>query len=185
MDAEYGNNIDICPEVIGELTGFKYSTGGDTSQFLELYNKYNRAKQDLKQVNKLSELNNLTTLKMITEKLLGELLRTEYAKVRSVKKFQAGVTELDIFDIFMCDQYKIQKEKSKFDTTDDQSRSVKSFKGNCNNCGGLGHRSQSCPSPSKDRDQKAAKVNHVVGTSRQPKPCPACNGQYTKQIAYG
>ena len=26
LDEEYGNNIDICPEVIGELTSFKFST---------------------------------------------------------------------------------------------------------------------------------------------------------------
>ena len=112
LDEEYGNNIDICPEVIGELTSFKFSTRSPTQQFLELYNKYNHAKQDLKQVNKLSELNNLTTLRMISEKLPGELLKREYAKDRAAKKSQIGTTELDIFDSFMTEQYMIEKEKS-------------------------------------------------------------------------
>ena len=34
-------------------------------KFLNVFQRYNHAKQDLKQVNKLSELINLTTLKMI------------------------------------------------------------------------------------------------------------------------
>ena len=132
LDEEYGNNIDICPEVIGELTSFKYTTKTPTHQFLELYTKYNHAKQDLKQVNKLSELNNLTTLKMISERLPGELLKREYAKSRALKKGQAGVTELDIFDAFMLEQYNVEKERSKFD--ENEVKSPKFFRGHCNNC---------------------------------------------------
>ena len=39
LDEEYGNNIDICPEVIGELTSLKFIARTPTQQFLELYNK--------------------------------------------------------------------------------------------------------------------------------------------------
>ena len=112
LDEEYGNNIDICPEVIGELTSFKFSTRSPTQQFLEFYNKYSHAKQDLKQVNKLSELDNLTTLRMLAKKLPGEHLKWEYAKARVAQKNQSGTTELDIFDSFMTEQYMIEKEKS-------------------------------------------------------------------------
>ena len=183
LDEEYGNNIDICPEVIGELTSFKYTTKTPTHQFLELYTKYNHAKQDLKQVNKLSELNNLTTLKMISERLPGELLKREYAKSRALKKGQAGVTELDIFDAFMLEQYNVEKERSKFD--ENEVKSPKFFRGHCNNCSGYGHKTNDCPTPknstpnsSQGQSHRNGKVN-VVGTKKQPKACPACKGQHS------
>ena len=112
LDEEYGDNIDICPEVIGELTSFKFSTRSPTQQFLEFYNKYSHAKQDLKQVNKLSELDNLTTLRMLAKKLPGEHLKWKYAEARVGQRNQSGTTELDIFDRFMTEQYKVEKEKS-------------------------------------------------------------------------
>ena len=190
LDEEYGNNIDICPEVIGELTSFKFSSRSPTQQFLELYNKYNHAKQDLKQVNKLSELNNLTTLRMISEKLPGELLKREYAKDRAAKKSQIGTTELDIFDSFMTEQYKVEKEKSKFEDNE-QVRQSKFFRGHCNNCSGYGHKTVDCPSPGNQSGSAGGQgggnklgagqgkvVNHI-GTSKQPKPCPACNNQHS------
>ena len=189
LDEEYGNNIDICPEVIGELTKFKFTGRSPTQQFLELYNKYNHAKQDLKQVNKLSELNNLTTLRLITEKLPGELLKREYAKARAAKKSQPGTTELDIFDSFMTEQYKVEKEKSKFEDNEPATQS-KGFRGHCNNCSGYGHKTVDCPSPgnlpgsagqgsgARAGGGQQGKINHL-GVSKQPKPCPACNGQHS------
>ena len=41
--------------------------------------------------------------------------------MRALKKSQTGVTEIDIFDQFMTEQYLNQKEKFKFDTVKDQS----------------------------------------------------------------
>ena len=102
-------------------------------------------------MNKLSELNNLTTLRMISEKLPGELLKREYAKARAAKKSQPGTTELDIFDSFMTEQYQIEKEKSKFEDNEpevrQEVRQSKAFKGHCKNCSGYGHKTVDCPSP--------------------------------------
>ena len=74
LDDKYGNNIDISLEIMSELTNFKYTTKFTTKPFLELYNKYNHSKQDLQQVDKLSELNNMPTLELVSAKLPDEIL---------------------------------------------------------------------------------------------------------------
>ena len=78
LDKEYGKNIDI-----GEIVKFKLTAKTFLKKFLELYHKYNHAKHDLKKVDKVAELNNLTSRNVLTTKLPSEALKRAQAKLQS------------------------------------------------------------------------------------------------------
>ena len=110
----------------------------------------------------------MPTLELVSAKLTDEILWTEYAKMRALKKSQTGDTEIDIFDQFMTEQYLNQKEKSKFDTVKDPSSGgSRSFLDHCNNCSGYGHQSSIFFQTSFHHQNLQIGVKKVANHSRQ------------------
>ena len=71
LDTEFGQEMEICSELIEALTNFKFSVAArsESEKFAELHAKWNEVYADLEEIGKTEVLNHEPTLMKICQKL--------------------------------------------------------------------------------------------------------------------
>lgn len=175
LDEEYNQPLDLVNEVTKDLVEFKVSNSkaSDAAQFLELYDKYEQAKNDLEEAESEEELNSLALLSKIVQKF-PKAISYEYGRYRVTVK-ESKEKEAVKFDAFMKAERDRQKEMVRFDPVVPAKPPTEPKK--CSFCHKKGHSREEC-FQLKGKGG-GSKVNHAGITQPQQKPCPLCNAQHT------
>ena len=175
LDEEYNQPLDLVNEVIRDLVDFKFSktSTSDAQQFMELFDKYEQAKNDLEEAKAEEELNSLSLITKIVNKF-PKAIYNEYGRYRVSVKASRDRESVK-FDAFMNLERANQKELLRFDTPAPTKPQTEDKK--CSFCHKKGHKREDCWQLKGKESGK--KVNHAGITKPQSKPCPVCSQQHT------
>ena len=104
LDARYGQPDIVSAKLINKLVDLKFTAGAkhDCQKFIELYTAYIKARNDLKEIDKLDCLKHDPTIDTVVRKLPGQELKVRWSFWKAKKAEQVvrdGVYE--IWDQFM------------------------------------------------------------------------------------
>ena len=148
MDEEFGQEMEICSELVANLTSFKFSAGSksESDKFAELHRKWNEVYADLEEIGKVEVLNHEPTLMMVCQRLPSATSRDKFIDHRMQAKEEGDKNELEIMVDFMAKKRQRQKARQKLDPKAEvasNSRDPKEGDGKsgtkCFNCQKLGH----------------------------------------------
>ena len=110
LDDEYLQHLDLVNDFTRDLISFKFTNpkAGSASKFMELYDCYERAKNDLKEASMENELNSLSLLARLVEQF-PEDVNVEYGRYRVTIKASKDL-ESKKFDDFMIAERARQRE---------------------------------------------------------------------------
>lgn len=179
LDVRYGQPDIVSAKLIKELVDLKFTASAkhDCQKFIELYTAYIKARNDLKEIEKLDCLKHDPTIDTVVRKLPGQELKVRWSFWKAKKADQVvrdGVYE--VWDQFMEEEIAAARIfRSTLETSSNTDEKIR-----CSHCSKVGHKEKDCfiKYPSK----KIARTNAISAgpSGTQPlKNCPACNSVHS------